>query len=186
VGGWLAWLGRAAGPGTTLRFLAVFACLVVAGFAALLAPGVDAHVVVPLTRGIAWATGETVRLLGSTAEVRGVVIQHADGFALAIARRCAGLEAVVLLWAGIAAFPAGWRERLLGMAAAALAVMLLNLARIVSLYYLGQYSQAWFDWAHLYAWDALIMVPGLGIFLSWIHWLPSRRDSPVLHHVQAR
>ena len=177
MGGWRAWVGRAAGPGSTLRFLAGFASLVVLGFAALLTPWVDAHVVVPLTRGLAWATGEAVQLAGSPAEVNGVVVRHPDGFALAIARRCAGLEAVCLVWAGMMVFPARWPERLLGMAAAGQAVMLLNLVRIVSLYYLGQFSARWFEWAHLYAWDLLIMVPTLGIFLLWIRWLPSHRGS---------
>ena len=48
------------------------------------------------------------------------------------------------------------------------AVQVLNLARIVSLFYLGQWNPAWFEWAHLYVWQALIMLDALVVWLLWM------------------
>jgi exosortase H (IPTLxxWG-CTERM-specific) len=166
---------QAARPSSSSRFLITFTLVALLGLALAVLPGIDSRLVVPLTEGFAGVAGHIVRLTGGSAEVTGITIRHASGFAIDIARRCAGLEAVIFLSAGMLAFPAlGW-ERVVGVALGALALLTLNLGRIISLYILGQYSTTWFDWAHLYAWDALIMFPGLGVFLLWVRWLPSRR-----------
>jgi hypothetical protein len=30
----------------------------------------------------------------------------------------------------------------------------------------------WFDWFHLYLWQALIVLDALVVFLLWLRWLP--------------
>ena len=44
--------------------------------------------------------------------------------------------------------------------------------RIISLFYLGQWNRTWFDWFHLYLWQALIVLDALVAFLVWLRWLP--------------
>ena len=70
------------------------------------------------------------------------------------------------------AFPAPWKHRALGMLAGLLAVQALNVVRVISLFYLGQWSMAAFEWAHLYAWQALIMLDVLIVGLVWMRMLP--------------
>jgi exosortase/archaeosortase family protein len=48
--------------------------------------------------------------------------------------------------------------------------------RIISLFYLGQWNRMWFDWFHLYLWQALIVLDALVVFLLWLRWLP--REEP--------
>lgn len=50
---------------------------------------------------------------------------------------------------------------------------LLNIVRIISLFYLGQWNQDVFEWAHLYIWQALIMLDVLIVFLLWLRLLPA-------------
>ncbi len=154
------------------RFLLVFAAIALVGFAIEVVPWFDLHVIKPLTAGIAWSAGQLVQLFGGAASVDGNVIRHPGGFAVAVYNGCSGIEAVILLSAAILAFPAGWRSRAIGLLLGTLAVMLINLLRVISLYYLGQYSREWFDWAHLYAWDILIMLDVLMVFLCWLRTLP--------------
>jgi len=47
--------------------------------------------------------------------------------------------------------------------------------RIISLFYLGQWDRTWFDWFHLYLWQALIVLDALVVFLLWLRWLPRER-----------
>ena len=116
--------------------------------------------------------------MGGTAEANNAILRDPiSGFSILIASGCSGLEAVILLVAGMVAFPASWPERIVGWAAGVFAILSLNLVRIISLFYLGQYSKAWFDWAHLYAWDVLIMIDGMIILFLWIRWL-SRNERP--------
>jgi hypothetical protein len=39
--------------------------------------------------------------------------------------------------------------------------------RFISLYYLGQYSRSWFDFAHLYLWESLIVLDTMVVFWLW-------------------
>jgi len=48
----------------------------------------------------------------------------------------------------------------------------------VSLFYLGQWNREWFEWAHLYAWQALIMLDAVVVWLLWIRHVESRRQAP--------
>ena len=79
---------------------------------------------------------------------------------------------MIVLAAAILAYPAPWRYRLAGLAVGAAAIQVLNLVRIVSLFYLGQWNMRVFEWAHLYAWQALIMLDALVVWLLWLRTLP--------------
>lgn len=162
----------------TTRFLLVFCATALLGFALQTMPWVDSHIVGRFISANVYIAGETVRLLGGMAEVINTILRDpVSGFSVRVASGCSGLEAVVLLVAGMVAFPASWSERIAGWVVGAFAILSLNLVRIISLFYLGQYSKAWFDWAHLYAWDVIIMIDGMVIFFLWIRWL-SRNERP--------
>ena len=70
------------------------------------------------------------------------------------------------------AFPATWKYRVIGIVAGLIAVQTLNVVRVISLFYLGQSSVKAFEWAHLYLWQALIMLDVLIVWLIWIRALP--------------
>ena len=50
-----------------------------------------------------------------------------------------------------------------GIVAGLAAVQALNVVRVVSLFYLGQWDTSAFEWAHLYLWQALIMLDVLPV-----------------------
>ena len=157
----------------TLRFVLIFCTTALLGFALEVIPWVEDFLVKPFIAGLAWLSGVLIRLPGGLADVTDVVIRHPlNGFAIKIANGCSGIEAGILLGAGMMAFPATWGQRALGWVAGTAAIMTLNVVRVISLYYIGQYSRDWFDWAHLYAWDVLIMIDGLVVFFLWVRWLP--------------
>ena len=63
---------------------------------------------------------------------------------------------------------------MIGILAGLVAVQTLNIVRVVSLFYLGQWDMTAFEWAHLYLWQALIMLDVLIVWLVWIRTLPPR------------
>ena len=81
---------------------------------------------------------------------------------------------MIILISAIIAFPAPWKHRLIGLVAGFIAIQLLNLVRIVSLFFLGLWSQVWFEWFHLYLWQALIVLDALIVFLIWLRFLPHK------------
>lgn len=160
------------------RFLAVFAAIVLGLFAAELTPPVQAAIVLPWTHVLVVVSGSLVGLFDADVAVMGKVLQStSNGFAISIEAGCNGVEAGILLIAAVVAFPASWSQRAVGLAVGLASVQALNVVRVVSLFYLGQWSLHAFNWAHLYAWQALIMLDVLGVWLLWIRWLP--RPAPV-------
>ena len=95
-----------------------------------------------------------------------------NGFAVSIEAGCNGVEATIVLLAAILAFPAPWKHKLAGLAAGIVAVQGLNVLRVISLFYLGQWDFQVFEWAHLYVWQALIMLDVLVVWLVWVRTLP--------------
>src|SRR5436190_10218557 len=161
-----------------LRFTVLF-CLFLAGLFALevLQP-VDEHVIVPFTTGIAKLCTTLISAFDHNAVSVGKVIRSTqNGFAVSIERGCNGVEAVIILFAAIFAFPAPIKHKLAGFAVGFVAIQGLNLVRIISLFYLGEWEtvkaldlfysdewqaaactpardcpRIWFEWFHLYMW----------------------------------
>ncbi len=153
------------------RFAIRFVVLVLALFAFELTPPGQA-LVKPWTALVASASSGLVRAFDGQAISQGILlINPVNGFAVAIEAGCNGVEAMLVLVAGVLAYPAPWRQRLAGLAGGIVAIQALNLVRIVSLFYLGQWNRQWFEWAHLYLWQALIMLDALVVWLLWMRWV---------------
>ena len=145
-----------------LKFLFIFiACLMVLFTIELLNP-VQAAVIQPFTAVLAWVAASVVLPFDDTVISSGRVLRDSvSGFAVSLEAGCNGVEASMVL---------------LGF----LAIQLLNILRIVSLFYLGQWNYDVFEWTHLYLWPVLIMLDVLLVFALYLRWL-SRPDPPTEH-----
>jgi exosortase H (IPTLxxWG-CTERM-specific) len=106
-----------------------------------------------------------------------VLRSTSNGFAVSIEAGCNGVEATIVLIAAMLAFPAPWKHKLVGLGVGIVAVQGLNVVRVISLFYLGQWNRDVFEWAHLYVWQALIMLDVLIVWLVWVRTLPRDGDS---------
>jgi exosortase H (IPTLxxWG-CTERM-specific) len=155
------------------RFLVVFIALVLALLAAELTPVVQHVLVQPWTGFVAAGSASLIMLFDPHVAAVGNVLQSTrNGFAVSIQAGCNGIEAAIVLLAAMAAFPAPWKHRIVGMLAGLAAVQALNIVRVISLYYVGQWNMGVFEWTHLYLWQALIMLDVLVVGLLWMRTLP--------------
>ena len=136
--------------------------------------------VLPWTNFLATISAGLVSWFDPNVLVVGKIVKSTtNGFAVSIEAGCNGVEATIVLIAAMLAFPAPWKNKFIGLAAGILAVQGLNIIRIISLFYLGQWSYNVFEWAHLYVWQALIMLDVLIVWLLWVRTLPKiERDGP--------
>jgi exosortase family protein XrtM len=96
---------------------------------------------------------------------------------LDVVRGCDGIGLLLLLSAAVLAFPAPWRLKLAGVVAGWVLMYLLNLARIVGLYFVVAYRGEWFIPLHtLLIPGALVLVGGL-YFHLWTAWVVRRGES---------
>ena len=156
-----------------LRFFILFLVLQAALFGAELTPFVQQYFVIPWTNQLAAISAGIVTLADPAVVATGKVLRSTqNGFAVSIEAGCNGVEATIVLLAAVLAFPAPWKNKLVGLAAGIVAVQGLNVVRVISLFYLGQWNYQVFEWAHLYVWQALIMLDVLIVWLIWVRTLP--------------
>jgi exosortase/archaeosortase family protein len=136
---------------------------------------------IPFSEGIlyryleanAWMSNLILDALGQRTHVTEVTIQSLV-FAIAIRRGCDAVEPTWLLCAAILAFPGPWRHKLAGMFAGIVVLQLLNLVRIVTLYWIGSHFPAFFASAHLEIWPAVFIIVAILLFAGWKGWAIER------------
>lgn len=166
------------------RFILAFALIVTLLLIAELTQPVQNAFVLPFTSAITHISAWIMQAFDDQVRAQGKLIwDQASGFAVSIEAGCNGVEAGIVLVAAMLAFPASWRERAVGIAIGLLTVQALNLVRIISLFYLGQWNKTFFEWAHLYVWQALIMLDVLLVFLIWLRWISKQRREADAHAV---
>ena len=164
-----------------LRFFLFFIIIQVSLFGIELLHPVQAALVTPWTATLARLSAGLLQWFDADVHSYGVVIQSLkNGFGVSIQSGCNGVEACIILIAAMLAFPAPWKHKLIGIAMGIVAVQAVNVLRVISLFYLGQWNMAVFEFAHLYLWQALIMLDVLVVWLVWVRFLAGRSLIPRL------
>jgi len=165
------------------RFITVFTAILVALFTIEMLVPVQEHVIVPFTSLLARISAALILPFDSSVVAYGKVLQFKDtGFAVSIEAGCNGVEATIVLIAAVLAFPASWRARITAICLGFLAIQTMNIARIISLFYLGNWNMEFFTWIHLYLWPALIMLDVLIVFIVYLRYLPGNRPDAATAH----
>lgn len=162
-----------------LRFLLLFVtiyCVLEAGYFAL--PDAFLRDFV-YRQGIVTVSADIIHLLAP----RETVVVEANRLlsgtlSLEVVRGCDGAGAAFLMMAAMLAYPAGWRRRLIGVAAAVALVWAMNQVRIVGLYFVGAHHPSWFTPIHSYVAPTLMIALAASFFTAWLAWVrPPHRES---------
>ena len=156
-------------PPRPVRFALIFATCFLAGIALLLTgpmQAVDGRV----SQALVNFSHLLIRLGGGAAIVEGKVLrQPFNGFAVEMRDGCNAVNVTLLLWSAIVAFPASWKLKAIGLTVGTAIIQAINVVRFISLFYLGQYSMTWFDFAHGYLWESMIVLDTMVIFWLWVN-----------------
>ena len=159
-----------------LRFFIIFSVLLVGLFTLEILQPAERFVILPFTSMVADISVWIVQFFDdNVVAYRNVIRDATSGFGVRIERGCNGVEALIILFAAIFAFPAPLKNKLIGFSIGFFAIQFLNLIRIVSLFYLGQWNHVAFEWFHLYLWQALIILDALVVWLVWLRTLPQAK-----------
>ena len=162
-----------------LRFVMTFLLILITLFTVEMLNPVQEHVITPFTSLLAHLSAVLILPFDNSVIAYGKVLQFKDsGFAVSIEAGCNGVEATIVLIAAICAFPGSWRARLIAIGLGFLAIQVLNIVRIISLFYLGNWNLEYFSWIHLYLWPALIMLDVLVVFIFYLRYL-SKQTQPL-------
>ena len=98
--------------------------------------------------------------------IRAGTIIKSDGFSMNIYYKCTGVYQTAGFVAGVLAYPASFRTKIPGVIWGSLAINLINVFRIVSIFYIGLYIPQWLAFFHGVIWEALMII--LTIFAWWL------------------
>lgn len=169
-----------------IRFFITFIIILAALFRVDMLDGVQQLFVEPWSGWLALASSRCMVWLDADVVHQGKMLaSRATGFSVSVEAGCNGLEAIIVLIAGMLAFPSGWVQKIWGIVAGFIAVQVVNLLRIISLYYIGKWNMMVFEFAHLYLWQALIMLDVLLVWLLWVVWVGKKPsiDVPSAHAI---
>lgn len=159
-----------------IRFFVVFVLLLLLLFTLEITHLAQNLVVLPWTALLAKISAVLLSAFDSNVIAYGKILQDGrTGHGVSIEAGCNGIEACIILVAAMVAYPARWGHRLAGIAVGMIAIQAVNILRIISLFYLAAWNHAAFEFAHLYLWQALIMLDVIVVWLLWIRWV-SRRE----------
>jgi len=169
-----------------LRFSVLFITLIVGLFLLEIYEPVRQSVVLPFTSLIADFCSWLIQIFDPNVIAEGDIIRNKITYeGIQIAPGCNGVEAMIILFAAITAFPSSIFYKIKGLLWGFLAIQLLNSVRIISLFYLLQWDKNWFDWFHLYLWQALIILDALVVWLIWLRYLPKTKASTTSETAEA-
>jgi exosortase H (IPTLxxWG-CTERM-specific) len=169
---WSRWRRWFAGKAPVVRFVVTFAVLIGAFYAFLLMPFLDRMLYRYLSLN-AWLANGILNVLGQETTVAGTAIRS-SGFAVNIQRGCDAIEPSWLFCAAVLAFPVSWKTKPIALLAGVPVILMLNLVRIVSLYFIGIHAPALFNLFHLEIWPVVLILVALLLWMGWIHWVRRR------------
>lgn len=150
-----------------LRFALIFACCFAVGIGLLLTPPVQ-NITARFSQALVRLSHGAITLCGGNATRQAAILRAPSGFAVEMRDGCNAINVMILLCSAVLAFPASWKMKTLGIVAGIVLIQVVNVFRFISLFYLGQYSQVWFDFAHAYLWEALIVLDTVVVFWFWV------------------
>ena len=117
-------------------------------------------------RGLARVTSGVLNLLGHRTVVTGTTV-CSEAFGITVVTACTGLFTTGLFLIAVAAYPTGWRSKLIGAGLGVTSIFLLNVVRLVSLYYIGVHLPGFLDPAHQLIWQSVLIVFAVAVWLLW-------------------
>ena len=159
---------RTGSEGFTLIELMI--SLVVLAFGIIALKPVNDSLVEPYTAFVARMAGVVLRGMGEDLTVRGCLLTS-PRFSVSIFNGCNGLITTMILVTAVLAFPTSWRARWIGIAGGIAGVQIINMIRIVSLYYIGVYFPRYFNSAHVVVWQSIVILFGIALWVAWANYV---------------
>ena len=172
----LAWYES---KGPVIRFGVSFGVWLALLYALLATPFCD-QILYRYLEANAWLANAILLALGQQTHVSEVTIQSPQ-FAMAIRRGCDAVEPTWLLCAAMISFPTPLLHKLWGMLAATVLLQVMNLVRIITLYWIGIHLPGFFNSAHVELWPTVFIVISIVFFVGWKESSPQPRT-----HVEAK
>lgn len=157
-----------------MGFVVLFAVLMGVFYAITFLPYVNKTLIPKYMRLNARASAVICNVFGEGASARGTALAS-KRFSVDIAHGCDAIEPSALFIAAVLAFPASLRSKFPGLLVGTLVLAVINLMRIVTLFYTGIYFPRAFEAMHVDVWQPIFIVLSLTFWVIWAWWATKAR-----------
>jgi len=133
-------------------------------------PFIRHHTFPPLALALSWLLTHLLHILGQPVYQLGTLI-IGPAVNLEITPACTGLYQISFLWIAIFSWPAGFKERFTAFISGTLFLIILNIFRIISIYYGALVFPSWIPFFHDIFWEVIMILTVPFIWLIWITYL---------------
>ncbi len=156
-----------------IRLYLTFGVILLAFAIAFQLEAVHLAVVAPFTTVVATASSLVMNVFGAGAQVYGNHLSTSS-YSINVVDGCNGIYATAILIAGVLAYPSKSVHKAWGIVLGVLAVFVVNLGRVISLFYLGQYRPDVFEEVHVYVWQPIIILWAIFVWDFWSRQIQHR------------
>ncbi len=117
-------------------------------------------------RALAGISSGILNLFGQNTVVVGTTVQS-NAFGITVVTACTGTFITGLFLIAVVAFPTRWLSKLIGVGIGVGGIFLVNVIRLVSLYFIGVHWPGFLDMAHQLIWQSLLIVIAVALWLLW-------------------
>lgn len=151
------------------RFVGLVAFLMGAFYGLMLIPWFGETMWAKYLELNAHATAIVLTAIGDPARVEELRVTTGR-YSVEIRRGCDAIEPMALFLAAVVALNVPVRTRVIGAVAGTLVLLLMNLVRIVSLYFTGVHWPSAFETMHVDVWQPAFVVLTVGLWTGWALW----------------
>jgi len=130
------------------------------------------------SKGVVILTSGILETLCISSNYQGSVIKL-PSIALDVRFGCNGLEAVMIYAVAVMAFPAPWKNKLMGIVGGFVAIQVINILRIASLAFSAIHFKSLFEYIHIYVAQGLMIAVSLGIFFIYRNYAKSSQQDNI-------
>ncbi len=155
-----------------LKFFAIFAALVGLYYLGI-ATEATASILESYTKFTAKLSAVVLSILGEQAAANGYMLSS-PRYMLMVGVGCEGSEPIALFLSAVIAFPMAWKYKIWGILGGVVTLFLLNLFRIIGLYYSGIYARSIFEMLHSEVFPIIFIIIAMVLWLIWLNWASNK------------
>jgi exosortase/archaeosortase family protein len=130
------------------------------------------------TKGVVILTSKILEVLTIPSTYQGSVIKL-PSTALDVRFGCNGLEALMIYSVAVIAFPASWKDKLIGILGGFLVIQVINILRISLLAYSAIHFKDLFEYIHIYIAQGMMIAVSLGVFFIYLNYAKASKKANV-------
>lgn len=169
------WQNELGSRGPILKFWLGFASVMTLFYFFAVQPIYIENIQQPVSSLFATVTAGVLNFFGQEATSNGMNI-ISPAYSLSIKKGCDAIAPIMLVVTGVLLFPAEWKKKLIGIGIGLGSLFLLNLIRIVSLYFIGIHAPDMFEFMHIEFWQVVFIGLAILYFFYWLNWAIKSTD----------